>query len=75
VGAIRPFSASGLNFGKPPTVAERGRRLIVRFGGAATIGRMAKLGANLPVKQHSERLLSGMAQQPPDDRLGSIPAV
>ncbi len=33
------------------------------------------MGAILPVKQHSERLLSGMAQQPLDDRLKSIPAV
>ena len=32
---------------------------------------MAGLGAILPVKQHGERLLSGMAQKPPDDRLGS----
>jgi hypothetical protein len=30
------------------------------------------MGAILPVKQHGERLLSGMAQKPPDDRLGSI---
>jgi hypothetical protein len=28
--------------------ADRALRLIVRFGGAATIGRMAKLGAKLP---------------------------
>jgi len=28
------------------------------------------MGAILPVKQHGERLLSGMAQKPPDDRLG-----
>ena len=31
----------------------------------------AALGTILPVKQHGVRLLSGMAQKPPDDRLGS----
>ena len=30
-------------------------------------------GAILPVRQHGERLLSGMAQKPPDDRLGREP--
>jgi hypothetical protein len=29
------------------------------------------MGAILPLRQYGERLLSGMAQKPPDDRLGS----
>jgi hypothetical protein len=35
------------------------------------------MGADQPVKQHGERLLSGIAQQQPNDKLGSIavPAV
>ena len=39
----------------------------------ASTGRAA-MGAILPVKQHGERLLSGMAPKPPNDRLGSIAA-
>jgi hypothetical protein len=45
------------------------------FGKVTSGSQMTVMGAILPVKRHGERLLSGMAPKPPDDRRVSTPAI
>jgi len=47
----------------------------VRFRDMSRCGTASEMGAIQPVRQHGERLLSGIAQWPPNDRPGSEAAV
>ena len=50
---------------------EERRRQYVCFQEMKRVVGATDMGAILPVRQHRERLLSGMAPKPPNDRLGS----